>query len=123
MIVTTGHVTVAGDAAEVRCAAPADSWVLPVRALRAELVAVRGLLRAGLVAVRWLVQWAITRDVKDVVPADFHARVTAMYSWHHVARRTCKVPHARQDARAYTQRTRLASSRADRHAHAHGCRR
>ncbi|EKX49218.1 hypothetical protein GUITHDRAFT_68256 [Guillardia theta CCMP2712] len=30
-------------------------------------------------------------DVKEVVPSEFHANIKKMYSWHDVAKRTCKV--------------------------------
>jgi hypothetical protein len=36
-------------------------------------------------------QAAILKEVKDVVPQEFHNQVKDMYSWQDVARRTCKV--------------------------------
>ena len=56
-------------------------------------------------------QTAIVRDVKDVMPWEFHEEVKRMYSWHNIARRTCKVvahSHAHSLA-AHTHAARLAS--------------
>jgi hypothetical protein len=56
---------------------------------------------------------AISKDVKDVVPQEFHDRVRRMYSWRDVALRTCKVYDRveRDEARPLLQRLQATRSR------------
>jgi len=56
---------------------------------------------------------AIVKDVKDVVPQEFHERVRRMYSWQDVAMRTCKVYDkvARDEAKPILHRIHITMTR------------
>jgi hypothetical protein len=56
---------------------------------------------------------AIVKDVKDVVPQEFHERVRRMYSWQDVAMRTCKVYDkvARDEAKPILHRIHVTMTR------------